>query len=131
MKVALYGVGAIGANLGGELARRGCEIVGAIDTDPAKIGRRLSHFIDSPEPLNQIITRTSSDVLGHDPDIVVVHATSSKLTAVVEQLEEIIRCGHAIVSTCEELAFPAATDAVLTRRLNTLAGLRLVVGSGA
>jgi 4-hydroxy-tetrahydrodipicolinate reductase len=63
---------------------------------------------------------------------VLLHATSSQLETVLEELLDAVRQGHPVVSTCEELAFPFLRHPELAERLDRAAqrsGVS-VVGTG-
>jgi 4-hydroxy-tetrahydrodipicolinate reductase len=52
---------------------------------------------------------------------VAIHATSSYLKDTYSQIESIIKRGVNVVSTCEELSYPSATEPELAKKLDTLA----------
>ena len=52
IRVLLYGLGPIGVMVGRQLATRdGFRIVGAVDIDPAKVGRDVGEIAELPRPL--------------------------------------------------------------------------------
>src|SRR5262245_45014797 len=109
IRVVCYGLGPIGMGIARLAAsRRGMEVVGAIDVDPQKVGgdlaRLLGHTSDSPAA-NVIISPDAAATLAATKPDVVLHATSSSLAKVVDQLTQIAEADADVVSTCEELAF--------------------------
>ena len=102
-----YGVGPIGAALVRLMReKQSIEIIGAIDTDPAKAGRDLGEVVGAPDaPWGVLVTSDAAALLQESADVV-VHSTSSSLPAVAEQLLACLAAEACVVSTCEELAYP-------------------------
>src|SRR5580700_812029 len=133
IRVIQYGIGPIGASIVRLMRQKNSlEIVGAIDTDPAKTGRDLGEVVGAPDaPWGVPILPDAQSALETPADIV-VHSTSSYLTSVVDQLFECIAAGCCVVSTCEELAYPFHKHPELSKKLDTAAieeGVALV-GTG-
>ena len=133
IRVIQYGVGPIGAAIA-QLMRekRSIEIVGAIDTDPAKAGRDLGEIIGAPDaPWGVTVSSDAEAVLGESADVV-VHSTASSLPAVADQLMVCLTAEACIVSTCEELSYPFRKHPELAAQLDAEAktwGVALV-GTG-
>jgi hypothetical protein len=128
-----YGIGAIGASIVKLLREKeSIDIVGAIDLDPAKIGKDLGEFVGAPDaPWGVRISGDARGVLEQSADVV-LHTTSSSLPKVMEQLLTCIDVGSCVVSTCEELSYPYRTYPELAGKLDKAAkesGVALV-GSG-
>jgi hypothetical protein len=128
-----YGVGPIGASIARLMrSKHAIEIVGAIDTDPAKAGRDLGEVAGAPDaPWGVIVSADAQEVLGLSADVV-IHSTSSSLPAVMEQLLACLEAEACVVSTCEELAYPYRTHPDLATQLDKAAkdwGVALV-GTG-
>jgi 4-hydroxy-tetrahydrodipicolinate reductase len=112
-----YGVGPIGASIARLLREKfAIEIIGAIDTDSAKVGRDLGEVVGATDaPWGVKISDDASQVLGQAADVV-IHSTSSALPKVMDQL----------------LSYPFRTYPELAARLDTAAkewGVALV-GTG-
>src|SRR6202023_3560332 len=105
---------------------------GAIDTDPAKIGRDLGEVVGASDaPWGVKISGDAGEVLEQSADVV-IHSTSSSLPKVMDQLLACLEAEACIVSTCEELAYPYRTYPELAARLDAAAkdwGVALV-GTG-
>jgi hypothetical protein len=114
-----YGVGPIGAAIVRLLReKRSIEVIGAIDTDPAKAGRDLGEVVGATDaPWGVPVLADAAAMLGKSADIV-VHSTSSSLPAVMEQLMECLAAESCVVSTCEELAYPFRKYPELSKRLD-------------
>jgi 4-hydroxy-tetrahydrodipicolinate reductase len=116
------GLGPIGAGVVRQVAeRKGFRIVGAADIDPAKAGRDLGEVAGVGRALR---VRISADVKkaikAAAPDVVVL-CTSSSLKKVLPQVEEILKLRVPIVSTTEELAYPAKSNLKYARAIHALA----------
>ena len=133
IRVVQYGVGPIGASIVRLMRQKAdLEIVGAIDSDPAKAGRDLGEFVGASDaPWGVPISSEPHKVLSRPADVV-VHCTSSYLKDVIAQLLACIEAGCCIVSTCEELAYPFRKHPELSAKLDSAAkdeGVALV-GTG-
>jgi hypothetical protein len=101
-----YGVGPIGASLVRLMReKQAIEVIGAIDHDPAKVGRDLGEVAGASDAPWGIKISEEIDVLDEGADVV-VHSTSSSLPAVMDQLTACLAAESCVVSTCEELAYP-------------------------
>jgi 2,4-diaminopentanoate dehydrogenase len=128
-----YGVGPIGASIARLMReKQAIEIIGAIDTDPAKVGRDLGEVVGASDaPWGVRISKDAKEVLEQAADVV-IHSTSSALPKVVDQLLTCLEAESCVVSTCEELAYPYRTFPELAARLDAAAkdwGVALV-GTG-
>jgi hypothetical protein len=117
-RVVLVGLGAIGAALADECVRRSdFEVLAAVD--PLKEGTKVgpvdvqSTFAVPPARLGDVAFVT----------------TRSSLQAAAGELEAAMKRGFDVVTTCEELAFPWASQPVLAKHLDRVAkarGVRLL-----
>src|SRR6202521_2480178 len=128
-----YGVGPIGASIARLMReKQAIQICGAIDSDPAKIGRDLGEVVGAADaPWGVKISGNAREVLEQSADIV-IHSTSSSLPKVKDQLLACLEAEACIVSTCEELAYPYRTYPELSAELDAAAkdwGVALV-GTG-
>jgi hypothetical protein len=128
-----YGIGPIGASIARLMReKQAIEICGAIDTDPAKVGRDLGEVVGAPDaPWGVKISADAKEVLDQAADVV-IHSTSSSLPKVMDQLLACLEAESCIVSTCEELSYPYRTYPELAAKLDAAAkdwGVALV-GTG-
>jgi len=102
-----YGVGPIGAGLVRLMReKQAIEVIGAIDSDPAKAGRDLGELVGAADaPWGVPVVADAAEILNESADVV-VHSTSSPLLAVADQLLSCLAAEACVVSTCEELAYP-------------------------
>jgi 4-hydroxy-tetrahydrodipicolinate reductase len=122
IRVLHYGLGPIGAAIAKQLALRpGFKIVGAVDTDPAKIGRDIGGVASLGRRLNlRVLGDPVKAIKAGKPDVVVL-CTSSSLSDIMPQVEAVLARKVAIVSTTEELSYPGYTHIRLARRIHRLA----------
>jgi hypothetical protein len=122
VKVLHVGLGPIGAGVVRQAAaRKSLIIVGAVDIDPAKVGRDLDDVCEVGRPLRvkvtDDITRT---IKATRPDIAVL-CTSSSLRKVWPEFEAVLKMKVPIVSTTEELAYPVKSHAAVAKKIDALA----------
>src|SRR5260370_119634 len=98
--------------------KQAIEICGAIDTDPAKVGRDLGEVVGAKDaPWGVKISADAADVLEQAADVV-IHSTSSSLPKVMDQLLACLQAESCVVSTCEELSYPYRTHPDLAAKLD-------------
>lgn len=122
VKVVLYGVGAVGSLIANFLLEKeGVEIVGAIDVAKEKVGQDLGMILGTGKPIGIKVSNDTRGVLSKTKPHIVIHTTSSYLKDVFPQLQEIVKQGIDVVSTCEELSYPYLTEPQMARKLDRLA----------
>jgi 4-hydroxy-tetrahydrodipicolinate reductase len=114
-----YGIGPIGASIAKLLREKASvEICGAIDNDPAKVGRDLGEVVGASDaPWGVKVSDNAEEVLSQAADIV-MHTTSSSLEKVAGQLIQCLKAGSCVVSTCEELSYPYRSNAELAQQID-------------
>ncbi|MFY9584520.1 MAG: hypothetical protein WAR21_08535 [Candidatus Acidiferrales bacterium] len=133
IRAVQYGVGPIGAAILRLMReKQAVEIIGAIDTDPAKSGRDLGELVGAADaPWGVTVSADAGTVLAESADVV-IHSTSSYLPEVADQLMECLEAESCVISTCEELAYPFRKYPELAAKLDAEAkswGVALV-GTG-
>jgi 2,4-diaminopentanoate dehydrogenase len=122
VKVLHFGLGPIGVGVVRQVSeRKGFKVVGAVDIDPAKVGRDLGEVAGLGRPVR---IRVSDDVKrtvkSSRPDVAVL-CTSSSLKKVLPQIEALLKLKLPIVSTTEELAYPTRSNMRYARAIHLLA----------
>src|SRR3954462_2719088 len=122
IRVLHFGLGPIGAAVVKQVAaRRGFKIVGAVDIDPAKVGRDLGEIADLGRVLRvKVSADAKKTIKAAKPDVVVL-CTLSSLKKVLPQMEEILKLKVPIVSTTEELAYPTGSNMKYARAIHEMA----------
>jgi len=133
IRVVLIGLGPIGAAVGRQLAaRKGFTIAGGVDIDPAKAGRDVGEVIGLDRPVRAKVHGDIRAALKRlKPDVAVL-CTSSSLKRVLPQIETIVDLRVPVVSTTEELSYPAGANRRLAKRIDEAAKKRkvAVLGTG-
>jgi hypothetical protein len=110
VKVVSYGIGVIGRRLATHLlAKDGVKIVGAVDINPQIVGKDLGEVLGRKK-IGVVISNDADKILDETKPDVVVHTTMSYISQTFSQFEQILKHGVNIVSTCEELSYPYATE---------------------
>ena len=122
IKVLHFGLGPIGAGVVKQVAeRKGFKIVGAVDIDPAKVGRDLGEVARLDRTLRvKVSDNARKAIKSAKPDVAVL-CTSSSMKKVMEQMETILGLKVPIVSTTEELAYPTKANMRYARAINQMA----------
>jgi len=136
-RVALVGLGPIGVEVGKALAGRDfMTLLGAADPAPDKAGRPLADLLAGAFP-GIAVRPTAAALYAETADSrgradVVLLCTGSRLHTILPQIEEAIRAGFHIVSTCEELAYPELGHLPMARQIDQLAREKgvAVLGTG-
>jgi len=118
-----FGVGAIGSMVAKAILERKdwIRIVGAVDVDPRKVGRDLGETVGLGRPVGVRISGELDEALeGRKADIA-IHTTSSSLGKVYPEIEQLVRRGLDVVSSCEELSFPYLLNEGLAKKLDAVA----------
>jgi 2,4-diaminopentanoate dehydrogenase len=132
VKVVQMGLGPIGNKVTQFLAERAnIQIVGAIDTDPAKAGQDIG-TLAGLSPLGVKVTADMNQVLGKGEVDVVMLTTTSSLAKTYDQLVQLLPYGVNVVSSCEELSYPWLADTELSTKIDQLAKANnvAVLGTG-
>ena len=119
--VVVMGLGVIGQ----EIAKAAygspeLRLIGAVDASPRLIGQKLASVVGHPGLPGQVVS-SLKEAVGRETGVVLLHATGSRLEAVMAQLLEALGMGLSVVSTCEELAFPFLRHPELAEKLERAA----------
>jgi 4-hydroxy-tetrahydrodipicolinate reductase len=108
IKVAQFGLGPIGQSSIRLLAeRKNFEIVGGIDIQPALSGKLVGDVCGLPSLAKAKIYPTFEEMWKKVKPDVIVHTAGSRARITFEQCKPMLQRGLAVVSSCEELLFPA------------------------
>jgi len=122
IRVMHFGLGPIGAAVVKQVATRpGFKIVGAIDIDPAKVGRDLGDIVGLSKRIGVKVSADAGRALKSAKPDVVVLCTTSSIKKVLPQIDTILKSKIAIVSTTEELSYPGYTHIRQARQVHALA----------
>jgi len=131
IKVIIYGCGVMGRRVAQALAvKKSMDVVGAVDIDPELVGRDLGEMFDSPQETGIIIEEDAENLFSRLQAQAVVLTTTSHLKSVFHQVEQCVKAGLNVISTCEELSYPWKRDPELAQIIDDLAKERGVSVTG-
>jgi 4-hydroxy-tetrahydrodipicolinate reductase len=121
IRVLQVGLGPIGVEVARLAAQKeSWRLVGAVDPDPKLVGLDLGDVLREPR-WGVVVEADLGAALSRLEPQLVLHATGSHLPDVAPQLRACLRAKAAVVSTCEELAYPFYRHPELSRELDALA----------
>ncbi len=119
IKTAQFGLGPIGLETLRLAARKPwAKIVGGIDIDPALTGRSLAELTGLDSLRDAKVFGSLDELLAHAQPDVIFHTAVSKIRAAFLQVEPMARAGISVVSSCEELLYPALREPALAQQLD-------------
>jgi 4-hydroxy-tetrahydrodipicolinate reductase len=122
VRVLLYGLGPIGAMVARQVATRdGFRIVGAVDVDPAKVGRDVGEIAGLERPVRVKVSPDAAEILKRSQPDVVAICTSSSIKNVMPQIEGALKAKVPVVTTTEELSYPVRRNAALAKKIDAMA----------
>jgi hypothetical protein len=133
IKVAQFGLGPIGLETLKLAANKPwAKIVGGIDINPAFIGKPLAKITGDKKVGPAKVYRSLEELLQVAKPDVIFHTAVSKVSTAYPQIEPIVRRGISVVSSCEELLYPALREPKLAAQLDAAcrAGGARVLGTG-
>jgi hypothetical protein len=119
IRIVHVGLGPIGCAVARQVAgRTGFEMVGGVDIDASKVGRDVGEVAGLDHRVGVPVSADAPAVLKTArPDIVIL-CTRSSLKAILPQIEMILHSRVPIVSTTEELAYPAGPNKQLAQKID-------------
>lgn len=133
IKVVQWGLGAMGGGMARlTLEKTGVELVGAIDKDPAKIGKDLGEVLEIGRKTGVLVSSDPGAVLRKGQVDVTIIATGSFTREVYPLIEQAAKAGSNVVCIAEQMAFPAAQEPELAAKIDRLAHENevTIVGTG-
>ncbi len=121
IKVAQFGLGPIGIEtLKLASTKPWAQVVGGIDVDPNKVGRSLAEVAGVPTLNEAGVFRSLDELIAHAKPDVIFHTAVSKIRDAVAQIEPMVHAGISVVSSCEELLYPALREPELAKQLDEI-----------
>jgi 4-hydroxy-tetrahydrodipicolinate reductase len=122
IRVLQIGLGPVGSSIARLVtARRGFQLVGGIDVDPAKADHDLGEVIGLGRRMRLRVAVDAPRTLRAVRPHVVVLSTGSTLKAVLPQIEAVLKARVPLVSTAEELSYPTPRHQRLWNQIDGLA----------
>jgi len=125
VKVAIWGFGAMGQGIARTLlGKKGVEITGICDINPAIVGKGLFEVLEVPAtPIQaevKIVTDIKEAVKPASCDVCIL-ATDSFIAKSFDKMVTLLNLGVNVITSAEEMAFPKANEPKLAAELDELA----------
>jgi 2,4-diaminopentanoate dehydrogenase len=133
LRVILSGLGPIGQGIARlALAADGLRVVGATDISPIHAGKDLGAVLGLPKKLRLKVEADPALLLRKTKADVAILCTGSSVKTVKPQVLALVQKGLHVVTTCEEMAFPAPAHQAMLKDVDRLARARKVsvLGTG-
>jgi 2,4-diaminopentanoate dehydrogenase len=117
-RVVLCGMGAIGTEILSYLLKRSHEVVGVVDNDPAKVGRSVAELTGLSLAVRVVGSIRDVSLEGAD---VAVFSTRSRIPDILDDISFAVNAGVDVVTTSEEMAYPAYAGGEAATALDRLA----------
>jgi len=124
IKVVVWGLGLMGGGIAKMvLSKKGFTIVGAIDMDPNKVGKKLYEVlgVEANEDNSCVVTKNVKDVMKKGFADVCLMATASFTKIVFPLIKMAAEAGMNVVTTAEEMSYPRTVDPELSDKLDKIA----------
>ncbi|MFP4177137.1 MAG: 2,4-diaminopentanoate dehydrogenase [Acholeplasmataceae bacterium] len=134
IRVIIWGFGAMGQGMADMLLdKKGVEIVGVCDLDPALVGKRIVDVLNRSDVGCDVVVETDSEALleGREADICLL-ATDSFVKGAYPKIISVLEHGINCISTAEEMAYPQASEPELAAKMDRIARTNgvTVLGTG-
>jgi len=133
IRVIVCGLGPIGQAIAKKaLATEGLKVVGATDLSPAYAGKDLGAVLGFPKSLRMRVEGDPKKLLRKVKAQVAIVCTGSSVRAVKPLVLTLVQKGLHVVTTCEEMAFPAPAHEGMLKDVDRLARAKKVsvLGTG-
>ena len=119
IKVIQYGVGKMSVYTMRYVYEKGAEIVGAIDVNPAVIGKDIGEIMGTENKGVKVVSVEDAEKMIQEakPDIAIV-TTMSLIKDVEDALMLCAKLGVNAITTCEEAFYPMNSNPAITKKLN-------------
>ena len=133
LRVILCGLGPIGQGIARlALEATGLRVVGATDISPTHAGKDLGVVLGLPKKVRVKVEADPARLLRKTKADVAILCTGSTVKAVKPQVLALLKKGLHVVTTCEEMAFPAPAHLTAIKEVDRLARAKKVsvLGTG-
>jgi len=122
IRVVQYGTGKMSIYTMRYVYEKGAEIVGAIDVNPAVIGKDIGEIMGTePKGVKVVALEDAENMMKEvKPDIAIV-TTMSLFSDVEDALMLCAKLGVNAITTCEEAFFPGNSNPVATKKIDEIA----------
>jgi 4-hydroxy-tetrahydrodipicolinate reductase len=130
--VLLWGLGAMGGGMAKMLlSKEDVRIVAALAQTPSKAGKDLGEVLGLGKQVGVKVTNDEKQAFAQKPDIALIN-TASFVKEVFPQIKLALESGCDVITIAEEMAYPWAREADLSREIDALAKKagKTVLGTG-
>lgn len=122
IKVVQYGAGKMSVYTMRYVYEKGAEIVGAIDVNPAVIGKDIGEIMGTEQKGVKVVSLEEAEEMMKKtkPDVALV-TTMSLLSDVEDALMLCAKLGVNAITTCEEAFYPMNSNPTITKKIDELA----------
>lgn len=124
IRVIVWGLGFMGSGIAKMiLKKKGFQIVGAIDMDPNKEGKKLYEVLNVPrnDDNDVVVVKTAEEIIKKGTADIVLLATASFTKVVYPQIIFCAERGINVITTAEEMSYPKALDPELADEMDRVA----------
>ena len=133
IKAVQYGVGKMSLYTMRYMIEKGIEIVGAVDLNPAVIGKDIGEILGKEKLGIVVVSAEKAEEMMKEtkPDICII-TTRSLIAELEEPYMLCAKLGINAISTCEEAFYPQNSNPTLTKKIDELAKANncTITGSG-
>ncbi len=132
LNIIVIGLGPIGISAARAVQQdKGMKLVGLVDVDPAKVGKTLTQLNDGAAGGGPKVVSNVAQTMSKKPQVAIV-TTASHFDRVAPTLRECIKSKIHVVSSCEEMSFPAFRNKKLAAEIDAQARKKKValLGTG-
>ena len=122
IKAVQYGVGKMSLYTMRYMLEKGIEIVGAVDVNPAVIGKDIGEILGKEKLGVVVVSAENAEEMMKEtkPDICII-TTRSLIAELEEPYMLCAKLGINAISTCEEAFYPQNSNPTLTKKIDELA----------
>ena len=122
IKAVQYGVGKMSLYTMRYMIEKGIEIVGAVDLNPAVIGKDIGEILGKEKLGIVVVSAEKAEEMMKEtkPDICII-TTRSLIAELEEPYMLCAKLGINAISTCEEAFYPQNSNPILTKKIDELA----------
>ena len=124
IRVVIWGFGAMGRGMADMLLDKdGADVVGACDIHPDRVGRDMHDLLGRERGRDPrvVVSENIDAVLRSGGADIALLATDSFTEAAFPKIEKLMNAGLNVISTAEEMSYPAAQHPDLAERIDRLA----------
>ena len=121
IKAIVYGVGSVGRDLVKPMLDKGVNIVGALDANPAVVGRDLGDVAGLAQPLGLVVRDDADALLDEVQADVALVCISTHIETMMPHLERCLNRGINVITATDGLGYPWTMAPKAGNRLDQLA----------